>query len=212
MTQELKIIVREDGTATVTGNLDKLNKSIASVQKTTGTLGIAFSSMVKTMFGIGSAIAAVGTGIKVAGQALNAFNAQVMALKEVQAVLNSTGRASEFTRQELSQMAGELQKVSNYGDEEILQQATESLLRFTSISKTDMPRVLALTLDMAKSMGGLEAASRGLGLALEKPEIGITRLRRAGVVLTQQQEDMVKALVSSGDKAGALTMVLRQAG
>ena len=87
----------------------QVHKSMASVQKTTGTLGIAFSSMVKSMFGIGTAIAAVGTGIKVAGQALNAFNAQVMALKEVQAVLNSTGRASEFTAQGLNGLAGERQ-------------------------------------------------------------------------------------------------------
>jgi hypothetical protein len=210
MQQELKIVVKADGTAQVVNKLDTVNAKINAVNASGSMTGFKSGMMgaVKSMLPMITAITAVTGAVKLATDALEAFNDAVMAIKEVQAVLNATGRAAEFTTEELGALASGLQNVSNFGDEEILQGVTTSLLRFTSISKADFPRVQQLVVNMAKSMGGLEGASRGLGLALEKPEVGITRLRRAGVVLTQQQEDMVKALVSSGDKAGAQQILI----
>ena len=42
-----------------------------------------------------------------------------------------------------------------------------------------------------------------LGKALNDPIAGVASLRRVGVQLTDQQTDLIKTLVESGDVAGA---------
>jgi len=208
MQQELKIVVKADGTAQVVGNLNKVNTALTGVQTKAGLVGTAMGSAIKTMLGFGSAILVAGTAFKVAGQALSNFNQQVMALKEVQAVLNSTGRAADFTAQSLNQMASQFMKVSNYGDDEIMQGAILSLLRFDSISKETFPRVLTAVVNTAKSFGGLEAAAKNLGIAMNDPVLGMSRMRKGGVDFSASQKATIKSLMETGDLLGAQSILL----
>ena len=61
---------------------------------------------------------------------------------------------------------------------------------------------------MADSMGGLENATKTLGISIADPILGMTRLRRAGVMFTESQQATIKALVETGDKAGAQALLL----
>jgi len=211
MQQELKIIVKADGTATVTRQLDSVNQSINKIETSKNKLAMGGDFMKGMIGGAITAAAAylsMRTAINLASSAVREYSDGVTAIKEVNATLNSTGRAAEFNSTELGNMADALQRVSNFGDEEILKGATVSLLRFDSISKEMFPRVQQLAVDMAGSMGGLEGAVRNLGVALSDPVLGMTRLRRAGVMFTESQQETIKALVETGDKAGAQALLL----
>ena len=210
MNQELKIIIRADGTAQVVSDLRKVDTNLNQVNKSAmlPNMKSIFASMAKSMLPAISATGAIATAFRVGKQALEAFNAQVEATREINAVLQSTGRNAEFTAQELGNMASALQKVSNYDDEEILQGATQSLLRYDAISKDMFPRVEALVVDMAKSMGGLENASKTLGISLADPILGMTRLRRAGVMLSESQQQAIKTMVALGNTSEAQRLLL----
>ena len=211
MQQELKIIVKADGTATVTRQLDGVNQAINRVDASKSKLAVGKEFMGGMISGALTAAAAylsVRTALRLAGDALNNFNNATMTIKQVQATLNSTGRAAEFTTEQLGQMASALQQVSNYGDEEILKGATIGLLRFDSISKEMFPRVQRLAVDMAESMGGLENAVKTLGISIADPILGMTRLRRAGVMLNQDQQDLIKSLIDTGKQSEAQGVLL----
>lgn len=206
MQQELKIIVKADGTATVTRQLDSVNNSISKVETNRNKLAGGKDMLRGMATGALTAAAAYlsfRAAINTANQALNNFTDAFTALNEVQATLNSTGRTAEFTAEQLAGMATELEQVSAIGDEEILRGATIGLLRFDAISKEMFPRVQKLAVDMAKSMGGIENATKTLGISIADPVLGMTRLRRAGVMLDQSQQDLIKSFVDAGQTAEA---------
>lgn len=157
---------------------------------------------------------AIGTFValrKAAQLAINSmqlYETQIKAVRQLNATLTSTGQAANNSSQELQNLASSLQQVSNFGDEQIMKESTTSLLRFDGISKEMFPRVQRMAVDMGEAMGGLENASRTLGISLADPTLGITRLRRAGVMFTESQEETIKALVATGDKAAAQEILL----
>jgi len=211
MQQELKIIVKADGTATVTRQLDGVtqaaNKASAAGKKL--SLGKEFmGGMVTGALTAAAAYLSVRAAINTANRALSEFTDAFTAMREVQATLTSTGRAAEFTTAQLADMAGELQQLTGIGDEEILRGATIGLLRFDAITKEMFPRVQRLALDMSKSMGGVENATRTLGISIADPILGMTRLRRAGIMLDQDQQALIKTLIETGKTAEAQGVLL----
>lgn len=211
MQQELKIIVKADGTATVTRQLDGVtqaaNKASAAGKKL--SLGKEFmGGMVTGALTAAAAYLSVRTAINTANRALSEFTDAFTAMREVQATLTSTGRAAEFTTAQLADMAGELQQLTGIGDEEILRGATIGLLRFDAITKEMFPRVQKLAVDMSKSMGGVENATRTLGISIADPILGMTRLRRAGIMLDQDQQALIKTLIETGKTAEAQGVLL----
>lgn len=192
--QNLRLVMGLEGVESANAQLNGLNKAVGAVAKTVGIVVGAWVALNKV--------------VQVGAQSLKEYERSIQAMRQIDTTLQSTGKSAMFTADELSNMAGELQKVSNFGDEDIVQGATLSLLRFDGIAKEMFPRVQALTVDLGQAMGGLENASRTLGISLADPTLGITRLRRAGVMFTESQEAMIKALVESGDKAGAQEILL----
>lgn len=70
-------------------------------------------------------------------------------------------------------------------------------------------RATKATADLAKTgFGDVDTAAKQLGKALQDPVNGIGALKRAGVDFTDEQKNMIKALVDSGDKAGAMGLVM----
>lgn len=173
-----------------------------------GGINGAVTGLVKTLGLAAMAALAFRKAVSLAREAQRNYEAQIIATRQLQATLNSTGRAAEFTTKQLNDMATELQKISNFGDDEIMQGATASLLRFDAISKEIFPRAQRLTIDLAESMGGVENAARTLGISLADPTLGLTRLRRVGVAFTKDQEDMIRNFVAAGDTIKAQEILL----
>ena len=133
-----------------------------------------------------------------------------VAIRKVQTTLNSTGRSAETTAKQLSDVAGELMRISNFDDEQILEQSTNQLLRYTAISKSELPRVQKLIVDLSAENEDLAGNTKLLGMAMSDPILGLTRLRRAGVMFTETQQDMIKGMVEQGRKTEAAGLLLTE--
>lgn len=179
----------------------------ASQAKLNG-LGASFKSIASTVAASVTAMVSFRNAIEFATDAISNYENAIQATRQLDATLVSTGRAAEFTSQELSDMASELQRLSNFGDEDILQGVTLQLLRFDAIGRDIFPRAQQLVIDLAESMGGVENAARTLGISLADPTLGLTRLRRIGVAFNSTQEAQIKNFVETGKVAEAQAVLM----
>jgi Prophage tail length tape measure protein len=142
--------------------------------------------------------------------ALSAAGEQIRAEKKLDSVLRSTGNAAGLSSQELKSFASELQKTTNYSDQQTI--AAESVLAtFTNIKGTTFKEAIKSAQDMNTIMGGdLQSNVIQLGKALNDPIKGVNALRRVGVSFTQQQMAQIKAMQQSGNVAGAQAIVLKE--
>lgn len=179
---------------------------VDAVKKQAGAssaLKAEIASLAKSILPAVSAFIMLRKATQFLGDSYKAAEQQQLSMKKLDATLQATGRSATFTTQELSKMASGLQKVSNFGDEEIMDQAIASLLRYDSINKETFNRALQLTIDLAAETNDLSGAAKTLGLSLDDPILGMTRLRRAGVSFSAEQQNVIKGLVDSGKAAEA---------
>lgn len=132
-----------------------------------------------------------------------------MAMTELETVIESTGGAAGVTADELAKMADELQGVTMFGDEAIMQ-GQAMLLTFTKIGEDVFPEATMAMLNMAQKFGSIEEASIQLGKALNNPIQGVSALRRVGVMLSDQQEQQIKDFMAVGDIASAQRVILQE--
>jgi len=145
-----------------------------------------------------------------------AMNAQAVRAK-LAAVLKSTGEAAGFTADELDRQAGALQNLTGIGDEAIIRAQTV-LATFTQIGEKTFPRATEAVLDLASMLsddaipaaGELKSAALQIGKALNDPIKGVSALGRAGIQFTDDQKDMIKALVESNKLFEAQDIILRE--
>jgi len=154
--------------------------------------------------GIATALAgAVMQGIKAAG-------AQETALMRLEAVHRATGGAVGMTVEQLRQLASQMMFLTGIEDENFM--AAEALaMTYGNIGAEVMPRLLAVGADMATMMGtDVTESVRTVALACSAGEDGLMRLRRAGVIFTDEQKEMIKTLWAVGDIMGAQNIVLSE--
>lgn len=138
------------------------------------------------------------------------------AVARLETTLKATGYAAGWTKKQILKLAADLQKVTRFGDETILAMQT-MLLTFKNIKGDEFRRATEAALDMATAEAAvsgrsvdLTAASIRLGKALNDPITGLTALRRVGVQFTKSQEDQIKVLDKSGQRAKAQRIILRE--
>ncbi len=195
---DLKYRITVDGAEASQAKLSKLGASFKSVA----------STVASTVAASVAAMVSFRKAIEFATDAISSYENAIQAVRQINATLESTGRAAEFTAQELGDMASELQALSNFGDEDILQGVTLQLLRFDAIGRDIFPRAQQLVIDLAESMGGVENAARTLGISLADPALGLTRLRRIGVAFNSTQEAQIKNFVETGKVAEAQAVLM----
>lgn len=145
------------------------------------------------------------------GLSLVNFDAQAKSVAQVEAGIKSTGGAAGFTSKELQKMASELQKVSLFGDEDILKNVTAQLLTFTNVTGDAFAGAQQAVLDFSARTGrDLLGASVMIGKALNDPIAGLSALGKAGVQFTDEQKALIKSLMDTGDAAGAQAIVLKE--
>lgn len=128
--------------------------------------------------------------------------------KQLEQVIKSTGGVAGITAEEADKLATSLSQVTNFTDDTILS-AQNMLLTFTNVGEKVFPRATETILDMSQALGqDTKSSAIQLGKALNDPIKGITALSRVGVTFTQQQKDMIKAMVEAGDIAGAQGVIL----
>ncbi|ACL71484.1 hypothetical protein Tgr7_0386 [Thioalkalivibrio sulfidiphilus HL-EbGr7] len=175
--------------------VDELQRGLDGVQRT--------GRMVRNVLG------ALGVGFSIRA-VFQATIEQERVLAQLDARIRSTGGAAGYTRDELAKMAAELQQVTTYGDEAVMAMQGV-LLTFTQVRGAEFRDATGLILDMATALGqDLQSAAMQVGRSLNDPIQGITALNRAGVQFTQDQRELVRQLVETGDVAGAQRVILKE--
>jgi len=129
---------------------------------------------------------------------------------KLDAVMTATGRAAGFTTEQLVGLADQLQSVTKF-ESETTQEAMAIIATFKNIRGDIFIEATKAAQDMATVMGtDLSGASMQVAKALNDPLKGMTALSRAGVSFTEQQEEMINALIKSGDVMGAQRVILKE--
>lgn len=186
-----------EGKGKVTSALDGLKGTFGQA---TGTmLGQLSASALRD---IGQGIITVGKDIT--GAALDAEQAQA----QLNNVIESTGGVADITAQQANDLANAMSTLTMFDDEAIVG-AESVLLTFTQIGEDVFPNALESILDVSQALGqDLQTSTIQIGKALNDPIQGIGALQRVGVSFTEEQENMIKTLVESGDVMGAQKIIL----
>jgi len=169
-----------------------------------------------SMVSMGSTMTAKVTApIVAAGAGMFAmFTKQEDAVARMTGALAANGGQANVTAEEIQALASRLQETTTFGDEATIS-AAGLLLTFHNIrnelgeGNQVFDRTLVAAQDLSAALGtDLESATMQLAKALENPVQGMSALSRSGTTFTQEQKDMVKALVDSGDQLAAQTLIL----
>lgn len=135
---------------------------------------------------------------------------------QTESVIASTGGAAQVTAKQVEDLAGRLEGLTAT-EAESIQEGANMLLTFKNIQneggKTGgiFDQTVVAATDMARAMGtDVKSASMMLGKALNDPATGLSKLSRAGVTFTEQQQEQIKAMANAGDTAGAQALMLAE--
>lgn len=169
------------------------------------------------MLGRAAGLAAVGGVAALAvgvGAVVGDLRDHDAANQQTQAVLRSTGNQAGVTQGQIEDMAGAIENMSGQ-DDVAVQKGENMLLTFTNVKNgvgdgNDIFNQATSTLaDMSAAMGtDMSKQAIQLGKALNDPIKGIGALSKVGVTFTEQQKDVIKKLVETGDTAGAQKVIL----
>lgn len=165
----------------------------------------------KSFQGMGSkinrALAGLGIGFSFAAiiQATSEAEKALAALDN--AVRNNAGAAG-VTTAELERFSSELQRLTTYSDDTI-QGMQSLLLTFRQIGGPEFKRAQIAVLDLATALGrDLNSSALLVGRALADPVKGMKQLSRAGIVLSEDQQKLIKRLAEAGQMSRAQGMLL----
>jgi phage-related protein len=143
----------------------------------------------------------------IAGVTALAAEAEKSSVK-LDAAFKNMGKTSGKTLEQLKTQATELGEATTFDDEGIME-AQATLLSFGAVSGKAFDRTIQGAADLAAATGkDLPAATTLLAKALADPAAAAGKLSKAGVVLTEQQEDQIKALTEAGKSAEAQEVIL----
>lgn len=168
--------IKEDLTPLVKG-LRKAKSRVTSFAKSAKS---ALGSISKSVLSLKTAF--IGMAVYGVGRLISSFEElskkQEQVESTVQAAMISMGRYDDIAFRQVKQRAAELQEMSTFGDEAILE-GTKFLMTYGEISDRLMPRVMETMTDLAALMGGNFVSAANM---LGKASMGlIGSLRLVGV-------------------------------
>jgi hypothetical protein len=171
-----------------------------------GSLGSFAGGIAKTLGPIAGALAAAWGG----AESVSGYKVQLQAEKKLQATLAATQGAAGLSAAEIKAYAGELQGVTNFGDEATIAVAGV-LATFKEIKGDVFKDALVAAQDMSAVMGtDMQGSIVQLGKALNNPIAGMAALADVGVSFTDQQKEQIKTMQEAGDITGAQGVILAE--
>lgn len=129
-------------------------------------------------------------------------------LGQLNAVLASTGRQSEFAADELQKLAERLAGASNFASGDIINAQTR-LLSYTNILKGEFPDAMQIVIDQSARLGiSLEQSAEIVGRSLQEPTKAMQALGRQGFVLEESQKSLLAQLEATGKTAEAQRIIM----
>jgi hypothetical protein len=115
------------------------------------------------------------------------------------AVLAATGDVIGYTAKELANMRSYFAEKTDFSGG-ALRQAQQELIQLRDIRGENLFRALQVSLDLAARSGSdLASTTDTIGRALVSPEQGMMRLRRAGVLLSDAEKELITQAGAGGD-------------
>ncbi|MBQ2177735.1 MAG: phage tail length tape measure family protein, partial [Oscillospiraceae bacterium] len=187
---------------------DDFNKGMDKAHSRAEKFGTAIGKIGAKMV---LAWAAVGVAVtRMFKASVDNYQQQEAANRKLQNALRNTGSAIGTNYDELKRYASELQRVNGFADDATMN-AMATLTTFRSVQGDVFKATIKAAQDMAAFMGtDLNSAVQQLGKALEAPEVGLTMLRRSGVVFTKEMTDGIKAMVKEGKTYEAQLLILEE--
>ena len=155
---------------------------------------------------------AIGVALGAAAVGMRKYIQNTVEAEKVQAQLaariKDTAGAAGRSIEQLSEQAESLQRMTIF-DDETIGNAQAMLLTFTNIRGIEFDRTIESALDLATVMGtDATDAAKLLGRALSDPEKGMSALARAGIVFTDAEREVIKAMAETGNMADAQDAIL----
>jgi hypothetical protein len=223
---EETVLIRFKSDDEVSKTTKAVNDGLQNVGTNAGKASSSFSGMGSVMTGVMQGIGQglIGMASQLGGKAISAVTDFVggaieeatawnSVFAQTQAVIESTGGAAGITAEEMANLATNLsasEGASLFSDDAILG-AQNVLATFTNIEDLQFAGATEAILDMSQALGmDLDSAAMQVGKALNDPIKGIAALSRSGVQFTADQEAMIKAMVETGNVAGAQELMLAE--
>lgn len=191
------------------------------LQQQIGSSSTAVGKQTGTMFagGMLAGVGAIFAGAKIIDFFKGAFAEAEEAARVTRltnAALKSTGEVANLTAADIEDLAGRLSDLSGV-DDEVIQSGENVLLTFTRIRNEAgkgndiFNQGSEAALNLSAALGtDLQASMILVGKALNDPIAGLTALKKAGVQLTEQQKEQIKAFVEAGDVMSAQKIILAE--
>ena len=189
-------------------DIDGLQKGMKGLGDQADNAKNKFAAFNTVLRGLGSAIAAagltriLGEGSRIAGE----FEAQTKLLQ--QGLKNIGAESGQLDK--LQQAADRLGKITLF-NEENFRRGFGLLTSFGNIGVENYEKVALAAANVAQVSGtDVNAAMMQLAKALNDPIAGLSALGDSGIQFTQQQKEMVKAMVEAGNIAGAQNLIMQE--
>lgn len=191
-------------TAAFEEGLGVAQKRLAAAGATMQAVGDRMSSIGQTLtLGVTAPLLAAGAA------AVQGAQSQAQAMAQVNAALSSMGPVAGKTADQLLAASDAMEMNSLFDGDEILRKVTANMLTFGNIAGAQFDRAQQAAVDLATRMGtDLQSATIMVGKALNDPIKGIGALRKVGIQLTADQENLIKSMVATGNTARAQSIIL----
>ena len=129
-------------------------------------------------------------------------------LRRTEAIIRATGNAAKLSSRELLDFANQLD-LATLGNRDQILGAINAMQTFRSVTGDTFKRSIEIAQDLSEVLGtDVRSSAVMLGKALEDPVAGINAMRRVGVSFSQEQKDVIRTLVETGQAAEAQGKIL----
>lgn len=140
---------------------------------------------------------------------VKAFDTVEKSAAKVRTGIEATGGAAKLTLSELQTYASDLQKVTLFDDDQILNDVTAKFLTFTNIAGENFKRAQKAALDMATVLDqDVKGIVTQLGKALNDPVKNMSALGRMGIQFSKDQQEVIRAMAETNRLGEAQALML----
>lgn len=165
-------------------------------------------SALKSFVGTALKLAAPISGLFGAAKSVEAARESIAVQKKLEAVIEATGGAAGITAEQISLMASDLQRLTNFEDD-ATKNAAAMLLTFKGVKGDIFRQAVVAAQDLAAVRDlDLNTAVVQLGKALNDPIQGMSALTRVGIQFTDSQKEQIRLMQESGNLMGAQSIIL----
>lgn len=190
----------KQATLLVNGPLSGIGSRITTLTAIIKENSIATAGFIVTLGALGFAL---GRGAK-----LGIENQDSMI--QLRQVIQSTGGVAGVTAGFADTLAQSFENLTKFSKQEVIA-GQAVLLTFTKIGRDVFPDVLEASLDLSTALGtGLQQSIIQVGKALQDPVAGFSALARSGVSFSEQQKELIKNFVATGNLAKAQAVILSE--